>query len=469
MKETKNIIIGAGPAGLGCAYELTKHNQLSQVIDMFSQPGGLCRTIDFNGYLFDIGGHRFLTKSNEIKDLWMEIMDKDLLHVRRLSRIYYAGKYFNYPLNFFDTVIKLGPVTSLMCFASYLKAKLLPFAARDSFEGWIIHAFGQRLYDIFFKTYTEKVWAVPCKDISSDWAMQRIKGLSLRVAVKNMFKIEGKTKPKTLAEEFLYPRTGPGEIYKRLENDLEKKGVTFSFGKKVIKVKCHDDKARNIVIYNPIDKTSEEKSVEQLFTSMPLPELVQMIDPLPPKEILDAASRLNFRHFLVVNVILDEKDVFSDQWVYVHSPEVRMGRIQNYKNWSPAMVADTKKTSLGLEYFCNKDDDLWGMNDVDLVNYALSELDKLNIASRRNFINGFVVRYKNAYPIYSMGYKKDVDMIKNYLSRFSNIQTIGRAGLFRYDNSDHALLTGIYSARNFLGISSDNIWGIADSKQYLES
>ena len=470
MTESSGIVIaGAGPAGLACARELSKEKRPYLLIDENAQPGGLCRTIDFNGYLFDIGGHRFLTSSPEVQALWDDIMGEDLLKVKRLSRIYYRGKYFNYPLSFVDTVLKLGPIESLLCFLSYARYKFFPYHEQDSFEGWIIHNFGKRLYNIFFKTYTEKVWAVPCKDLSSDWAVQRIMGLSLQVAIKRMLGFDIDRGPKTLAERFLYPKTGPGEFYKRFLDSARVEGAEYWPNRRIVRIRHDGKRIVSVDVKGKREADACAVKANQLFSSMPLPEAVLMFDPPAPAEVQDAARKLAFRSYLVVNVILDKEHVFPDQWIYVHSPEVRMGRIQNYKNWSPAMAADPNKTSLGLEYFCNTGDELWNMDDLDLIDFALKELERTGIASRKHYINGFVVRYKNAYPLYSMGYMENVMAVRKYLERFSNFQTMGRGGLFRYDNSDHSLLAGMYAAANYMGHGHHDVWAINVGKKYLES
>ena len=443
-------IIGAGPSGMACAYTLVKSGKTALVVEKDDSVGGLCRTLNFQGFLFDIGGHRFLSRSTEINSLWNSIMSDDMLRVRRLSRIYYRKRFFNYPLSFFNTFRNLGPVESTLCVMSYLKCKYLKEGDGSTFEGWIINHFGKRLYDIFFKTYTEKVWAIACRDISADWAKQRIEGLSLRVAIQKAILGMRQNAPKTLCEEFSYPRTGPGEFYERLKRSVRDSGTRFMFDKAVISVK-HDGKGvASIDIFDDHTGEVEEVCTNHVFSSIPLPNLVRMLKPPPPEDIIVAASKLRFRSILTVNVILDKEHIFPDQWIYVHSPEVKLGRIQNYKNWSPAMVPDSKKTSLGLEYFCTEGDFLWNMNDVDLLNYAIKELEKIGIVSRRYLINGFVVRRSDVYPIYSLDYKKNVDIIKEYLKQFSNLSCMGRGGLFRYDNSDRALLSGIYTAREFL-------------------
>jgi len=458
MQDDRVLIIGSGPAGMACGYTLARANRHNAIIEKSDTVGGLCRTINFHGFLFDIGGHRFLSSSKEINDLWRNLLGDEMLVVKRLSRIYYKKKYFRYPLSFFDTFWHLGPVESFLCFASYLKYRLFSKADDSTFEGWITNRFGRRLYEIFFKTYTEKVWAVPCEKISADWAAQRIWGLSLRVAIQKALFKNKKKEPKTLSEEFLYPRMGPGEFYSRLMDKMVLAGTQFSFGKKVVSVRHDGRKVESVLLEDRISGRTEEAPLSYLFSTMPLPHLVEVMIPAAPKDVMEAVKRLKFRSFIVVNIILDKKDVFSDQWIYVHSPEVRLGRIQNYKNWSVSMVPDPNKTSLGLEYFCDEGDSIWRFNDIDMINYAMNDLEKIGVVSRKHLIDGFVVRQEDAYPIYEVGYKKYVDILRDYLSGFSNLQTIGRQGLFRYGNSDHALLMGIKAAKNFLGAEKTDLW-----------
>jgi protoporphyrinogen oxidase len=467
MLIPKIIIIGTGPAGIGCAYTLTKSKQRPLVITKDEIAGGLCRTINFSGYLFDIGGHRFISESEEINRLWRDIMNGDLLKVQRLSRIYYRRRYFNYPLSFLNTFRNLGFIETLLCIASYLWHKY--FTSRDgvTFESWIIKHFGKRLFKIFFKSYTEKVWGILCQDISADWAKQRIRGLSLRVAIQKVFFGLNKNYPKTLCEEFFYPKTGPGELYRRLQVLSAVNGAQFLFGENVIRVKHNG--FRIISVQTAGTNGEEEYAVDYLFSSIPLPIFVMSLDPVLPQRVIAEAKKLHFRSLIVVNIILDKKEVFPDQWLYVHSPEVKLGRIQNYKNWSPYTVIDRRKTTLGLEYFCNEGDSLWLANDVDLIQFAINELEKIGIASRKHLINAFVVRCAHAYPVYSLDYQKSVDIIRDYLSIFKNFQTMGRGGLFRYDNSDHALLTGIYAAKNFLGKSTFDLWAVNTEDGYLET
>jgi len=446
----ENIILGAGPSGMSCAYTLAKNKRQSLVVERDNFVGGLCSTLNFQGFLFDIGGHRFLSKSNEINELWRGIMAGDMFNVKRLSRIYYRKRFFNYPLSFFNTFWNLGPLDSFLCIVSYLLSKYGRPGDERTFEGWIINHFGRRLYDIFFKTYTEKVWAIACRNLSADWAKERIEGLSLKVAVEKAILGIKHNSPKTLYEEFLYPRTGPGEFYERLKILIQDLNSSFLLNNTAIYVEHNRNSIDTVEILDNHTGNIKKMQANHVFSSVPMPKLVNMLKPRPPREVILAASRLCFRSILTVNLIMDKEDVFPDQWIYVHSPEVRLGRIQNYKNWSPAMVPDNRKTSLGLEYFCTEGDSLWNMNDVDLINYAAKELEKVGIISRRHLINGFIVRRPDVYPVYSLDYKRSVDVIKEYLNRFTNLSCMGRGGLFRYDNSDRALLSGIYTAKEFL-------------------
>ena len=462
------VIAGAGPAGMACGWELARRGRASLIVDKDSRGGGLCQTIDFDGYLFDIGGHRFLSKFEEIGALWREIMGDDLLRVKRLSRIFYRGRFFKYPLSFFNTFMNLGPVESALCVASYVRDRATRKADDRTFEGWITNRFGRRLYRIFFDVYTQKVWAIPCKDLSADWAKQRIQGLSLRVAIRKAILGTWTSGPKTLTEEFLYPRCGPGEFFDRLRDEAAGRGVRFAFDTTAAAVEHDGRKIRAVELRRSSPFGRELVPVDYFVSSMPLPQLVKALRPLPPEPVLAAAGKLKFRGYLVANVILDAKNLFPDQWIYVHSPEVRMGRIQNYKNWSPAMTRDPDKTTLGLEYFCDEGDALWRKSDADIIDFALQELARIGFGSRGNLIGGFVVRRPDAYPVYAHDYQEPLQIVRNYLARFDNLLTIGRAGLFRYCNSDLALRMGLRAADRILGVRSEELWDTGREQGYLE-
>lgn len=466
--QERNIIIGAGPSGLVCAYTLGRAGRPAQLIEKDSAVGGLCQTINYSDYLFDIGGHRFLTKSDIINKLWYDILGDKLLWVDRLSRIYYRKKFFKYPLAFLNTFWNLGPLESFRCISSYFICKLTRPGDDKTFEGWIINRFGKRLYEIFFNTYTRKVWAVPCQDISADWAVQRIRGLSLRVALKNAVFKNSRKRPKTLAEKFLYPRQGPGEFCNELAAACRTSGAHFDFNEEVTRVEHDSYRIKAVTTRHTKSGVRQNRPLEFLFSSMPLPAFIEALDPPAPADVLAAARALRYRAYMVINIIINKKEVFPDQWIYVHAPEVQLGRIQNYKNWSPFMTADPEKTSLGLEYFCTEGDDLWSMHDTDLIDFAVNELEKIGIASRKHLITGFVVRRADAYPVYDLHYRRHREAVKQYLDSFVNLQIMGRAGLFRYDNSDLAMLGGIGAANNFLGLPPQDLWGSDVKQEYLE-
>jgi protoporphyrinogen oxidase len=462
------LIAGAGPAGMACALGLARRGRATMVVEKDSRSGGLCQTIDHDGFLFDIGGHRFLSRIEEVNALWRETLGDELLRVKRLSRIFYRGRFFKYPLSFFDTFKNLGPVESVLCVASYLKDRVSRPADDRTFEGWIINRFGRRLYRIFFDVYTQKVWAIPCKDLSADWAKQRIQGLSLKVAVRKAILGTWASGPKTLTEEFLYPRRGPGEFFNRLRDEAAGMGARFAFDTEVLAAEHDGKRVRAVEIRRGPAAGRELVPVEGFVSSMPLPRLVNALRPLPPAPVLAAADKLRFRSYLVANVILDVRDLFPDQWIYVHSPEVRMGRIQNYKNWSPDMTADPARTSLGLEYFCDEGDALWNKSDPELIDFALKELARIGMGSRRKLIGGFVVRRPDAYPVYSRDYRESLRAVREYLARFENLLTIGRAGSFRYCNSDLALKMGLNAADRVLGLPSVDPWDMGREQDYLE-
>jgi len=466
MKRSKIIIFGAGPAGLGAAIELVKNDLKPIILEKENQAGGISKTINYKGYYFDLGGHRFFTKSPEVMNLWQEILKKeDFLERQRLSRIYYKNKFFFYPLKPFNALFNLGFFTSLQVVFSYLISKIFPFKEEKTFEQWVSNRFGKKLFNIFFKTYTEKVWGIPCQEISAQWAAQRIKGLSLFSAIKNAFFPQKSGKIKTLITSFHYPKFGPGMMYEKMAKRIEEKGGNVFLNEEIKKIYCSEKNILKVITEK--EGVLREYEGDYFISTLPINFLVKIMDPLPPKEILEAANNLKFRSFLVVNLILEAKDLFPDNWIYVHSPEVKMGRIQNFKNWSPFMVKNENETGLGLEYFCTEGDEFWRKTDEELIKIGIEELEKIKIAKKFQFKEGFVVRVLNAYPVYFTGYENYLNTIKYYLAGFKNLQTIGRAGMFRYNNMDHSILSGIYAASNILG-KKNNIWEINIEEEYHE-
>lgn len=458
------VVIGAGPAGLTAAYELVKHGQRVCVLEKDNTVGGLARTVNYRGFLFDIGGHRFFTKISLVEGLWKEILGDDLLTRPRLSRIYYRGKFFKYPLEPWDAFFKLGPIEAARCLGSYLYAKVSPIKPEISFEDWVVNRFGRRLFEIFFKAYTEKVWGIRTSEIRAEWAAQRIRGLSLKNLVLSAFRVHRPTNGKvikTLITSFYYPRRGPGMMWEKARELVEQAGGRVLLEHPVEKIYWEPGR---VVAVQAAGKTFE---VSHLISSMPIRELIGALDPPPPKEVLERSKDFRYRDFLTVALIVDRKEVFPDNWIYIHDPGVHVGRIQNYKNWSPEMVPDHEKTCLGLEYFCFEGDPLWNTGDQQLLKLATEELDYLGLVQASEVIDGTVVRMPKAYPIYDSYYKPALATIRSFLAKLPNLYLVGRNGMHHYNNQDHSMLTGLLAARNVMGDHYD-IWAVNEDDEYLE-
>ncbi len=461
----KTVISGAGPAGLTAAYEACKRGLNPIVFEKDKEVGGISKTVDYKNYLFDIGGHRFFTKYNEVQKIWNEIIGDDFLVRPRLSRIYYNNKFFYYPLKPINALKNLGLWNSVTVLMSYISSQIKPHKNVGSFEEWVSNKFGKKLFSIFFKTYTEKVWGISCEDIQADWAAQRIKSLSLGKAILNSLGFIGKKRITTLIDEFHYPRRGPGQMWTKTRDVVEKNGGKVYLNTRVIQFNRKDNKIVSVLVTS--NGSLQEINGDYFLSTLPLRELVQSIEPAVPDDVLDAALALKYRDFFTVSLIIDKPQIFPDNWIYIHSPEVLVGRIQNFKNWSPEMVPDQQKTSLGMEYFCFQTDEIWRKNDRELIELGKEELIKLNFASREQIKDGLVIRSPKTYPIYDEGYKGRVETIKNYLSTINNLQTIGRNGLHRYNNQDHSMLSAIMAIRNILG-ENHQIWNINIDDEYHE-
>lgn len=468
MKITSEniIIIGGGPAGLTCGYELVKNNHQPLVLEQANLVGGISRTEVYQGYRFDIGGHRFYTKVTKIEQLWREVLGDNFIQVSRLSRIYYQGKFFDYPLSLKTTLINLGIIESVLIIWSYIQTKLFFFGNKkeaETFEDWVIASFGERLYRTFFKTYTEKVWGIPCNQIQAEWAKQRIKGMSLTEVISNA--IFGKSKAKSLINQFDYPILGPGMMWEAFAGSIESKGGKVQLNSKIIKINRQNTKILSI----EIEEKGEIKTIEgqHFVSSMPVTKLLSIIEPKPPKNILNVANKLKYRDFLIVALIIDAEDLFPDNWIYIHDQNFRVGRIQNFKNWSEKMVPDLTKTCLGMEYFCSEGDDLWNLSNPELIELATQKLKGLKLAKYKLVEGGKVLRQKKAYPVYYKNYYQYLTIIKDYLDTFENLQTIGRNGMHRYNNQDHSMLTGLLAAKNILG-EKHNLWEVNTERSYYE-
>jgi protoporphyrinogen oxidase len=470
------VIVGAGPAGLTAAYELAKHGRRVHVLEHDpTHVGGLSRTVTYKGFAFDIGGHRFFSKSARVQALWSEILPDDLLVRRRSSRIYYRGRFFPYPLKLGQTLVTLGPYEAAACLLSYVRARLQPARPRRSFEDWVSARFGVRLYNAFFKTYTEKVWGMRCADISADWAAQRIQGLSLKSAIVHAVggprRRRGRSGLRTLATSFRYPRRGPGMMWEACAERVRALGGTVELGRRVVGCAYDEGSGRWSVTHEGGGGDRRVEAASHVISSAPMRQLVEFLEPRPSTPTLDAAAALRYRDFLTVALILRERHAFDDQWIYVHDPAVRVARIQNFKAWSPEMVPDSSLTCYGLEYFCFAGDGLWARSDEALVELARGELHDIGLADRADVLDGVVVRQPRAYPVYDEGYADRVRRIRRELEeRFPTLHLVGRNGLHRYNNQDHAMMTALLAAGNVLaGSRRFDVWGVNEDAEYLEA
>jgi protoporphyrinogen oxidase len=469
--DARVVIIGAGPAGLTAAYELVKHGRRPVVVEQDPEyVGGLARTVRYRGFRFDIGGHRFFSKSREIETLWEEICGEDFLRRPRRSRIFYRGRFFDYPLRPMNAFRTLGVVDTALCVLSYLRYRIRPVKPELSFEDWVVNRFGRRLFSIFFRTYTEKVWGIPCRKISADWASQRIKGLSLTHAVLNALfprrKRSGGAVIKTLIDSFRYPRLGPGMMWELARDRVVGAGGRVEMGRRVTAIR-HDGHRVVGVEVQSNNGRPEVFTGTHVVSSMPLREVIENWRPAPPDEVLQAARGLGYRDILVVALIVRRPDVFPDNWIYVHSPTVKVGRIQNFRAWSEEMVPDSNFTCLGLEYFCSEGDALWAMRDDELVSLAKRELETMGLVRQTEVEDGCVVRMRKAYPVYDGQYEQHVRVIRTYLEQFPNFQVVGRNGMHKYNNQDHSMMTALLAARNILGGRFD-VWKVNTDAEYLE-
>jgi len=463
----KTLILGAGPAGLSAAWTLAGRGEAPLVLERADCVGGICRTFSYNGYIMDLGGHRFFTHFDEVQQLWEEVLGPELIKRSRMSRIFYDGKLYDYPLNARNALRNLGPVESARCMASYARARLRPRGQEKNFEEWVSNRFGRRLFDIFFRTYTEKVWGIPTSEIGADWAAQRIKNLELGTAVKRALRLERrKTVVTSLIEEFWYPRLGPGQMYDVMADQAVERGATLLKKHTVVGLRSEGNRVTHVR-----SKTADgivEHEADHVLSSIPLTVLVRCIDPPAPPEVLQAAEALQFRHLLVIFLILDHADLFPDNWIYIHDRALQVGRLQNFRNWSPDMVPDPATTCVGLEYFCSDGDPVWTMSAEGLQRLGRSELARTGLLPDHvRVLDGTHVRVPRAYPVYVRGYEKHLELIVDWVKGFENLHPMGRYGMFKYNNSDHSILTALLTVENLFG-SDHDVWGVNTDSDYHE-
>ena len=470
--EAPVVIIGAGPAGLSAAYELAKNGIKTVVLEKDNVVGGISRTAEYKGYLFDIGGHRFFTKVGVVEKMWQEVLGGDFLSRPRMSRIFYKRKFFAYPLEAKNALFGLGILEAVRCGLSYLWAQIFPTKPEDNFEAWVSNRFGKRLFSIFFESYTEKVWGIPCKNIKAEWAAQRIKGLSLFTAVWNAIKPQSGTDKsqviKTLIHEFQYPRKGPGMMWQKTRDLILEQGHQVVMQAPVEKIHWEPGRVTSV------EAGGKQYKGEYFVSSMPIKELIEKLDPQPSAELRSAANDFHYRDFLTVALIVKGDNVFPDNWIYIHEPGVKVGRIQNYKSWSPEMVPDPANGCIGLEYFCFEGDGLWTMPDQELVELAKKEVGHLGLVNPDDVIDGTVVRMPKAYPVYDDSYQRGIDAIRSFLQTVPNLQLAGRNGMHRYNNQDHSMLTAMLAARNIVAAKtgvgpSYDLWRVNVDEEYHET
>jgi protoporphyrinogen oxidase len=465
----RTVVIGAGPAGLTAAYQLGKAGRTATVLEAEDIVGGISQTAQRDGWRFDIGGHRFFTKVKPVSALWHEILpEEDFLLRPRMSRIYYQGKFYDYPLKAFNALGNLGIIEAVRCVLSYVWARINPPKDQSKFEGYVAAKFGWRLYRTFFKTYTEKVWGVPADELEADWAAQRIKNLSLFGAIWNAITPNRNQKDITsLIEEFEYPRHGPGMMWERCHELVEGQGSEVLLRQPVATIRHRDGAAVEVVTVTPEGEIVHPCT--DVISSMPIPRLVQAMDPPAPEDVLLAAKALEFRDFLTVAIVVPEEDGFPDNWIYIHAPEVHVGRVQNFGSWSPELIPDAGKTCLGLEYFVNEGDHLWVKDDADLVAQAEAEMVTLGLLSPGRVEKGYVVRMPKAYPMYDASYKDNVDILRAWLGEnVPNVHPVGRNGMHRYNNQDHSMYTAMLTVENIVKGTSHDVWDVNVDAEYHE-
>ena len=457
-------ILGAGPGGLTAAYVLAQRGEPAVVLEADDQVGGISKTVEVEGYRFDLGGHRFFTKLAPVQKLWEDVLGDEFLTRPRMSRIYYDGKYFDYPLTAKDVVSRLGLWESTRCALSYLAAQLGPQTGADTFEEWVTQRFGRRLYDAFFATYTEKVWGIPGSEIRSLWAAQRIKNFSLMQAMLSVLGLR-RDNVTTLIEQFKYPRLGPGQMWESLAGMVEASGIPVRLGRRVTSLRHRDG-----IVHSVVTRDGDAErwlSVDGVISSLALADLVSALEPAAPPHVQEAARGLRYRDLCLVALMTSEADAFPDNWIYLHDPETRAGRVQNYGSWSESLVRPGS-TCLGVEYFCFEGDEIWEMPEDEAIELATAELARIGLIDPARVFGGAKVLVPKAYPMYDQTYEERLSVIRGYLAGFSNLRTCGRNGLHRYNNQDHSMWTAVLATLNLLDGTDYDVWSVNTEAEYHE-
>ncbi len=460
MSETETLIIGAGPAGLTCAYTLSQAGKPVTIIEASPFVGGMARSFKLWGHIVDHGPHRFFSSHPKVLKVWDEIIGTDYETISRKTRIYFHGKFFSYPLKTREILSKLGPGYALLATISYIKAKLLKRKnSAASFENWVVGNFGRHLFETFFKDYSEKLWGLKCHELDQEFAAQRIKKLNFLEVLISTF---GKNRHRSLTDQFQYPLQGNGEVYEKMREKIMAAEGSLRVSETVQKIILADNVVKGVVT-----RSGELINCRNLVSSMPLTLLAEALD--PPQVVRQAIQNLEYRNTILVYLKVNRSDLFPDQWLYIQSPDLLAGRVTNYRNWSSKLPGDSENSVLSVEYWCSDHESMWTTNDEELINLATQELIKANLINQGNVCGGHVVRLRRSYPVYRLGYRKHLKVVSDFIDQFKGIYAIGRYGAFKYNNQDHSILMGLQAAEIIQGAKDTSLWQInTDSDEYLE-
>lgn len=463
----KVAIIGAGPAGLTAAYLLSKEIGKSieqvKVFEASEKLGGMSASLRLWNQTVDLGPHRFFSFDQKVNSLWLEIAGDNYTEVSRLTRIYYRGKFFHYPLKAFNAIFQLGFFRSFIAIGSYFLQKIAPSKDNSTFEGWVTRRFGRKLYETFFKTYSEKLWGIECSQLDADFASQRIKKLSLGAAIRSTFSSRSKNKHQTLADTFRYPNSGTGWLYEEMAKRATQNGAHIHLGNPISSVVCSENKAIAIVLPN-----GTIEHFDAIVSTMPLNQLLDGIAEAP-SYVKQAASKLQFRNTILVYLHIDTTNLFPDQWMYIHSKELQTGRITNFRNWVPSLYGNEQSSIIAMEYWCFDTDAIWTESNEKLIALAIDEIEKSGLLKNAAVLNGHVVRLHKSYPVYFSHYRKVLKPIEEYLTSIEGLYPIGRYGSYKYNNQDHSLLMGMLAAENIAKNTHHNLWNVnTNYGKYLE-